>query len=89
MNVHVIHYNDERGDLVEIDWFCDHHCMIHVLIDLGVEWEAYVADEKPINVGVCHGTVSYGGWPGGEETDYDVFCAHCGEQLWSGLEVKV
>jgi hypothetical protein len=24
-------------------------------------------------------------WPGGMETDYDVHCENCGNQMWEGL----
>ncbi len=43
--------------------------------------------------GLCYTEVTkkpYAGhaWPGGSETDYDVYCANqaCGELLWEGLE---
>lgn len=36
------------------------------------------------------GQDSYGkAWPGGSETDYNVYCNHCGALLWEGLENEV
>jgi hypothetical protein len=30
----------------------------------------------------------FGAWPGGCETDYDVWCAACGDFMWHGLECE-
>lgn len=30
--------------------------------------------------------IEYGGWPGGSETDYAVYCSGCGTLLWHGLQ---
>lgn len=32
------------------------------------------------------GNVGVGAYPCGSETDYDVFCDHCANKLWEGLE---
>lgn len=88
MSIHAIHYNDDKGNLNSIDYFCDHHCMIHMLTDFGTDFEPFVAGEAPIDYGHAKGTIEYGEWPGGEETDEDVYCAHCHDKLWNGIEAE-
>ena len=93
MGIHTIHYSEvvnydgtpEEGDLVDIDYFCSGICQDIVLTDLLMFPEdAGIAGKGPSADGATF--LSWGGWPGGSETDYDVFCAACGCHLWHGLQ---
>ena len=66
---HYIHYYAENGDLVDIDSFCSHSCMMEKCREL---------DQIDLN----HETVVIVS----QETDYDVFCANCGEFIHHGLQ---
>jgi hypothetical protein len=83
MQIHAIHYCAEpEGEEVEsIDYQCSRSCMVAELKKLGVHVEPGAAGV----VNLTNGSVSFGGWPGGAETDYSVSCSHCDELLWHGL----
>lgn len=82
MRVHVTGWNDETGDLVEVDYQCSASCMYETLRREGIH-TAQIAGSAPHPEG---GSVGFGGCPGGSETDYPVHCSACGVKLWCGTE---
>ena len=81
MQIHTVQYKDSLGDLVEVDYQCSADCMLATLRSVEIRM-VKLADKSydPRLNGV-----SWGAWPGGSETDYDVHCSNCGELLWHGL----
>lgn len=83
MGTHVVSYYDEPDamELVDIDYQCSASCMRGTLLENGVR------NAEP--AGTCNdregGSISWGAWPGGAETDYAVFCSGCGDKLWDGM----
>lgn len=76
---HVVHIKDGKGDVVDIHYFCSDFCMKSWLVEFGKAVE-------PVPTSGENGKYSWGAWPGGAETDYDVNCAQCHTHLWDGLE---
>jgi len=80
--IHTIHYSDGLGDVMDVDYFCGHICMAHLLHEMGADFKSHTAGMwKDPDSGV---EISYGGWPC--ETDYDVYCATCKDLLWNGID---
>ena len=87
MGIHTVMYYDEPDacELVEIDYQCSRSCMIDTLAR-----EDITVDDPSIagtinGEGENAGSISWGAWPGGSETDYAVYCSGCGELLWEGM----
>lgn len=76
---HVIHFQDRYGDVIDVEYFCSWSCMSARLKKLGVVHTCDPAAGQTRDY-------SWGQWPGGAETDYDVRCASCDMLLWQGLE---
>lgn len=78
-----------RNEQTEEDlWCCSRECMRLTLERVGAiprNGGLMVGAGTFTNVGGYD--VSYGAWPGGAETDYDVYCSNgeCQELLWKGL----
>ncbi len=68
-------------NLVDIDWCCSLGCQDDILRGLGVH-SAAITDQRDLE----HGSISWGPYPGGEETDDDVHCAACEDLMWEGLQ---
>lgn len=71
--------------LVDILWFDSYNCLDKVLQGRFNVHTADIAGDCNLNNG---GSVSWGYHPGGEETDYDVYCEECGELIWFGLQTS-
>lgn len=85
MTVHCVSYYEEPNgfELIEVDYQCSAACMRSTL-----EREVNVTGAAPAgSLNLDDGSVSWGAYPCGEETDYDVYCSACGDLLWHGLEV--
>jgi len=67
---YAIHFNDEHGDLIDVEYYCCHMC--------------YAESRRELEAAGV--PLTGGGWPCGEETDYDVHCGRCGYLLWKGME---
>lgn len=76
MRIHAIFYNDSKGDLVDVEYFGSRVCMENKLAELGIANSSPAGETSEF---------SWGRWPGGSETDYDVYCAGCGSLLWRGM----
>ena len=84
MTIHVIHWEDTTGDLVDIDYQCSWACMVEQLDNVDAIRELpTTAGDFTTPTGVQG---SYGAWPCGDETDYDVYCSNCEALLWKGLD---
>lgn len=85
--IQAMHYEDEKGDLVAVDYFCSPYCLGEALKLYGIAYEGKPGQHN-VGSNVVHQpyTLSWGGWPGGAETDYSVYCASCEILLWEGLE---
>ena len=98
MGIHAISYYNESDpieglhELTEFDEFCSAFCMREQLEQLERERGFRggpldkPADEREFADG--HGGVSYGAWPCGQEADYCVYCATCGEHLHCGISLE-
>ena len=86
MNIHCVSYYERpNGEtLVDVAYQCSARCMAD---ELGL-----MADEHLEPAGAWNtpdgSSVSWGGWPGGSETDYPVYCSACSELLWRGLQTE-
>ena len=78
MRVCTIEFEDNDGDLADVEYQCSPLCMFGRLEQMTIVHAGNYAGEL--------GPVSWGGCPGGAETDYDVYCSTCGSLLWEGLE---
>jgi hypothetical protein len=82
MRVHCVSYYDgpDATELVDVEYQCSYGCMVDTLAGEGIvpEFPAGV-----VNQGAA--SVSWGAWPCGTETDYDVHCSGCGALLWKAL----
>jgi hypothetical protein len=83
VRIHCVSYYDEpdQHELVHVDYQCSTSCMHETL--------AAIDTSPPDTAGSANlpdgGSVSWGGLPGGEETNDDVRCSTCGVLLWKGL----
>lgn len=89
---YTIHFNDTTGDIVDVGYYCSLSCMYARLAieeilaeDLGTfpdNYQSGISGEiKTENI-----NLSYGAWPGGSETDYDVCCETCLSVMWEGIK---
>jgi hypothetical protein len=95
MSIHAIHYSEvndfgdgpEEGDLVDISYQCSYSCMLAELMrESGLSGVDLPDGRAGIVIPAGSDTAySYGGFPCGSETDYDVYCGNCGSHLWHGL----
>lgn len=96
MSIHTIHYSEvntypdgvEEGDLVDISYQCSYSCMLTELMrESGCSGVDLPDGRAGLLIPAGSATAySYGGWPCGSETDYDVHCGGCGVHLWHGLQ---
>lgn len=90
MGIHAVSYYDEPDthELVDVDYQCSYFCMTETLekSDVGISLDTTNAGSVNTNDG---GSISWGAWPCGEETDYDVHCSSCETLLWRGLQSEV
>lgn len=71
--------------LVDVVWCDSAWCMGSVLDEFRIYTdEAGIAGQRNTD----NGSISWGPYPGGEETDYDVYCGGCDELMWEGLQVE-
>ena len=85
----------EEGDVVDISYQCSYSCMVgEMTAATGIsphEWhdtEKYTGRAGTFisDIPGLDGTAySYGECPGGNETQGDEYCGHCGTHLWHGL----
>jgi hypothetical protein len=83
MTIHAVSYytNPNTVNLMDIDYQCSWHCMDAQLIENGIH-TADIANYRNVDYG---GSISWGAYPCGSETDYDVYCSQCGDLLWYGM----
>lgn len=74
----VIHYNDARGDIVDEEWFDSYSCMVERLDVLTSE---RCHNDAGTHVFPDGTSIEWGAWPCGTETDYNVYCATCGDLM--------
>jgi hypothetical protein len=88
VGIHAVSYYDEpdQHELVDIDYQCSYICMMDTLTEAGVDTEGGLAGDVNLSEG---GSISWGRFPGGEETSSDTYCSSCETLLWRGLESKV
>jgi hypothetical protein len=97
MSTHTIHYSEvidlgdgpEEGDVVDISYQCSYSCMVAEMNRETGTQEWHDDDKYVGRAGTFIGenvAYSYGGCPGGAETDYDIHCGGCGAHLWHGLQ---
>ena len=67
--------------LVDIAWCDSYECMDRILQDTFHLHTAEIAGQRNIE----SMSISWGAYPGGEETDYDIYCAWCACFMWEGL----
>jgi hypothetical protein len=86
MGIHVIDVNENADgtELVDHLHLCSDLCQRDALEILGAEPE-FGAGLQVLPRG---GSVSYGAYPGGCETDDDVWCVACGRFLWHGMNCE-
>ncbi len=84
MSIHALSFEDEDGSLEDIAYTCSQMCQVELMRTSGVPEEDIEKQAQGL-AGSCPG-FSYGKMPGGEETDFDVNCANCGDLLWHGLQ---
>ena len=86
MSIHLITICEEPDgmEIIDLIWCCSQGCMFEELakFDLVSEPEE-LADIINLKSG---GSVSYGAFPCGEESDSDTYCGHCEELISRGLE---
>lgn len=86
MRIHSVSYYEapDCEEMFDITYQCSFFCMDQELAGAGI----HVTKETPYagQANMKFGSVSWGGHPCGDETDYDVYCSQCGELLWHGLE---
>src|SRR5271167_2705813 len=82
MGIHAVMYYEEPNgqELVDIDYQCGVDCMDETLIKHWVHTAAICGTRD-----TAQGSISWGAWPCGSETDYDVYCSGCGDLLWKGM----
>jgi hypothetical protein len=85
MSTHVVSYCAEPDgrELVDVDYQCSRTCMLDTFHIAAGFPTSDLAGTVNLPDG---GSVSWGVWPCGSETDYDVYCSGCGVLLWHGLE---
>jgi len=85
MAIHTVHYHDEPDgmELVDIDYQCSRACMVATIAAETGQTVTESAGMMNLSDG---GSISWGAWPGGAETDYAVYCSGCGDHLWDGLQ---
>lgn len=84
MATHTVHYHNEPDgmELVDIDYQCSRACMMDTLTAAG---QTVTESAGMMNLS-DGGSISWGAWPGGAETDYAVYCSACECKLWNGLQ---
>jgi hypothetical protein len=93
MSIHIISFFSESDpylglhEIQDVAYFCSAFCMREALESIEREVGFRItptnsADEIEFANG--EGGVSYGAYPGGDETDYSVNCNTCAEHLWDG-----
>jgi hypothetical protein len=85
MRIHCIQWHDPlqgwaAGDVIDIDYQCSAGCMFATMAEADID----VSDLAL--AGTIPGRCSFGGLPGGSETDHDVYCSNCEQLLWRGLQ---
>ena len=78
MGIHLVSVCEEPDgeEMIAAIWCCSQHCMVNVLAEFGVDFNKV---EMAGIINLPDGrSLSYGGYPCGEESDYDAFCP-CGE----------
>lgn len=89
MSIHVIDFNAPNGDIVDREYLCSADCQYLTMIGLAnsdTAWRGLIPEYHAGTQRAGNGdSIEYGAWPCGEETDYDVWCANCGDFLWHGL----
>lgn len=92
--IHVIDVNDVSGDLEEHYHLCSSGCQYQGLTEMAnsqteTQWRGVIPEYGAGTQRAANGqSVEYGAWPGGCETDYDEWCAYCGDFLWHGLNCE-
>src|SRR5215216_1639509 len=97
MGIHAISYYERYDEaigaheLTDIDYVCSYSCETEVLSHINMHdpsGELVSGNDSAGTVVFSDGTAIEWGWfPGGSETDYDVYCANdeCRTLLWHGL----
>ncbi|MEU4534368.1 hypothetical protein AB0G15_05835 [Streptosporangium sp. NPDC023825] len=81
MTTHIL-TSGRNGQTEDVRYFCSFDCMARKILEItGIAVSD--AGEHTDREG---NTYSWGAWPGGSETNYDVWCVGCGDFLWHGLE---
>jgi hypothetical protein len=83
MSIHAVSYYEKPDclELVDVAYQCSWQCMDAQLQEDGIH-TADIAGERNTD----EGSMSWGAWPCGSETDYDVYCSQCETLLWHGLD---
>ena len=74
-----IDWYDEKGNVLDIAYIDSITCMYEMFAG-----EDLWPDDIAGTITYPEGSVDYGPWPGGDETDHDVHCATCGQLMWRG-----
>lgn len=82
MGTHSITWLDSDGSTEDQEFFCSARCMFEALEEADVARDCGGSYEL---AGERDGA-SWGGWPGGVETDTDVYCGSCTDHMWHGLD---
>jgi hypothetical protein len=77
----------DQRELVDIDYQCSVECMLSTIErETGLRPTEFAGEA---NLPTDEGSISWGRWPGGAETDYDVHCSTCEDLLWRGLSSEL
>lgn len=85
MHIHCVTYYEECDalELVDVDYQCSRGCMMSTIERETGHTGLDTAGTLNLADG---GSISWGAWPGGAETDYAVYCSACECKLWDGLQ---
>lgn len=82
MTTQLLSLNAPNGDLIDQDWFCCQTCLYESLEDRSIT--PTPAGEHHYGTGL--GSIDWGAYPCGTETDYNVYCSNCSTLMWYGLD---
>jgi len=84
MSIHLVtlYENSDCEEMIDAIWCCSQSCMADVLSEFNLNFaELELADTYNLPDG---GSISWGQFPCGEESDVDTYC-NCGELVRKGL----
>lgn len=90
MATYCLHIYEEKDqqELIDEVWFDHSSCLCEFLAKEFPKIDQ--SDDFDLNssANLEKGSISWGNWPGGVETEEDVYCETCKELMWHGLEYE-